>query len=108
MTIPIRIVGFILLLGAKLTAAPYLEHGPILGHLGEIPPASESKPQARQPPQLSSASVTIFPTASAILGQEKLETLPIETTPDKPPFQIPFIPNNGASEVPYSPPVKEE
>lgn len=36
----------------------------------------------------------------AILGQEKLETLPVETTPEKPPFQLLFVPENAISDNP--------
>jgi hypothetical protein len=36
-------------------------------------------------------------TTKKFLGQEKLETLPVETTPEKAPFQIPFNPQAEAT-----------
>lgn len=35
---------------------------------------------------------------AAILGQEKLETLPVEKTPEKAPFQVPFDPSEDVEE----------
>ena len=48
---------------------------------------------------------------AAILGQQQLETLPIETTPEKAPYQISFAPENGISKPPSETPpnaAKEE